>query len=286
MGFKRMINSQVVDNIKKEKLFMENILTDIRDKKIFPAFRNGYVDFYYKGGKLFQFGKDGWKTHIKFASVLTLDKEYISEKDISETRPVKNFIEGYKRIKENCQLYSGVERSELSKLYNNMSYTDEKLNVVVLDIEVAFQSSSPPKGKKGPGRDIIDFVLYNKKTKTLRFYEAKHFSDSRLWSGVGTKPEVVAQIKRYNDQLEQKEKEILEAYRKYIDCANQLFDIKLPSDVSAIEKKVVLLIFGYDRDQFKGRFQTLLMNDKSLAGISHYEIGDIGKVKNESLWNA
>lgn len=297
MGFERTISLEMINSLKKERLFSENILTDIIDKRIiFPAFRKGYVDFYYKGGKLFEFGKDGWRTHIKYASVLTLEKEikgkkdreidYISEKDLPKTKPVKNFIEGYRRIKENCELYSGIERSALSKLYNNISYANEKLNVVVLDIEVAFQSPSPPTDKKEPRIDIIDFVLYNKKTKALRFYEAKHFSDPRLWSKVGTKPKVVGQIIRYNNQLRQKEKEILEAYRKYIDCANQLFGLQLPTDIQAIEEDVVLLIFGYDRDQFKGKLHNLLMSDKSLQDIRHYEIGDIAKIKNESLWNS
>jgi len=294
MGFKRAISFEMINSLKKERLFSENILTDIKKEKIiFPAFRKGYIDFYYKGGKLFEFGKDGWKTHIKYAPVLILEekgkreseKVYITEKDLSDVKPVKNFGEGYNRIKKNCELYSGIERSELSNLYNQNSYTNKVLNVIVLDIEIAFEPLIPYKKDEKAGPDIVDFVLYNQTLKTLRFYEAKRFSDPRLWSTEGTKPKVVEQIKRYNAQLKKKENEILKAYKDYIDCANQLFELQIPSDIQAIEKEVVLLIFGYDRDQFRGRFNKLLINDKSLSGIRHYEIGDIKKVKSENLWN-
>ncbi len=44
------------------------------------AIRNGYIDFYHKGGRLFKFDKKGFQTHIKYAAVIEKDKkDYLTQ---------------------------------------------------------------------------------------------------------------------------------------------------------------------------------------------------------------
>jgi hypothetical protein len=70
-------------------------------------------------------------------------------------------------------------------------------------------------------------LIFNKKEKTLRFYEAKHFSNSEIWTKEGNEPKVQKQIDRYNSQIKNNETEIIEEYSKYIDALNSLFELYL-----------------------------------------------------------
>jgi hypothetical protein len=281
-GFKRFFSNELQNSLKSNKLYVDNLLPDIRSGAVFPAFRNGKIDFYHKGGRLFEFnGK--FTTHVKYASVLQgYKKDYIKDEDLEhKVRLIKNFREGYDRIKENCGLYAGQEASGVADIYSRSGYVHPNEDIVVLDIEVSLQA--PDTGwedevvQSGARRtqDRIDLLLYHRKIRTLRFFEAKHYSNKELWSKPNTKPLVVKQLERYNKQLSDRNKEILEAYKNYIAIARQLFGIKpdtLP-DPDALEKEVVLLVFGFDNDQ-KTKLRKLLIEDSSLDKLSYRFIGN------------
>jgi hypothetical protein len=255
---RRNLCRETIDRLKDERLFTEKLKPDIETGTVFPAIRAGRVDFYYKGGKLFSYDK-GFSTHKKYASVIRSDKDYISESDLQQNaKVITNFSEGYEQIKENCSLYSGVEAEGVSRIYHKYPFVNIELDIVVLDIEISFKSKSG-----GRSQDRIDILLLNKMTQKIRFYEAKHYSNSELWSQEGTSPRVISQIKRYEEQIEQEGTDILSQYHNY----------------------VTLLVFGYDRDQQKGRMQKLLLEDESLSGIQHYFIGNISAVKINNMWN-
>jgi hypothetical protein len=122
-------------------------------------------------------------------------------------------------------------------------------------------------------------------SKQLRFYEAKHYSNPELWAAKGASPRVVSQIQRYKEQIEQEHAAVLEEYGKYIEIVSNLFgcDLPKPEDVCP---KATLLVFGYDRDQQKGRMQELLLGDGSLAEIQYYFIGNISGVDIGNMWDA
>jgi hypothetical protein len=288
--FRRTFNPKLQNALKATELYEQELSSDISKGLVFPAFRNKVIDFYYKGGKLFEF-KGKFATHVKYASVLHgYNKDYISDEDLQGgVRLISNFTEGYKRIKENCALYAGVESSGVSKIYEKSGYLHPGEDIVVLDIEVSLQAldtgweNEVVENEAIRVQDRIDLLLYNKKTKTLCFFEAKHFSNKELWSEADTKPKVVNQLKRYNSQLIDRNDEILDSYKEYIATARQLFNIPvniLPDPV-AIEEEVVLLVFGFDNDQ-KKKLEKLLIKDSSLDSIKYRFIGN---PKNASdLW--
>src|SRR5208282_6268144 len=82
--FKRSLNDDTLNKLKNdEPLFKKCLLPDIRSGEVFPAIRKDYIDFYYAGRRLFGYDKDGFKTHIKYASVLKTKNPYIRENEIA-----------------------------------------------------------------------------------------------------------------------------------------------------------------------------------------------------------
>ena len=75
----------------------------------------------------------------------------------------------------------------------------------------------------GGSQDRIDLLLLNKETKILRFYEAKHYSNNEIWSREWSRPRVVNQIYKYNEQVEKRGSEIINAYNGYINIVNISF---------------------------------------------------------------
>ena len=283
MMFQRTLDKKTIDALKKEPLFKKRLLPDIERGRVFPAIRGGYIDFYHKGGRLFTFKKE-FCTHKKYASVIRSKGDYLTESDLEhKIELICDFSDGYESIKENCSLYPGVEAEGVSALYHKYSYARNDSDVVVLDIEISFKSEDADKSQ-----DRIDILLYNKKKKMLRFYEAKHFSNDELWSKSGTKPRVIKQIKGYNEQVKKRHSEILSQYKNYFRVLNEIFGRKLfdPVDgIDCIDENVALLVFGFDRNQQRGRMKELLLDDRSLENIQHYFIGNISSVNINNMWN-
>jgi hypothetical protein len=290
--FKRVFEKNQQENLLKTPLY-NKLLEDIKAGDIFPAFRNNTIDFYYKGGNVFKFKNGKFSTHIKYASVLHgHDRPYINETELKGAKLITDFTTGYDRIKENCSLYSGVEAEGVSKLFSKSSYAlqNPKIvipNIVVLDIEVSLKALDDVEAdtqENQSTQDRIDLLLYNKETKTLQFFEVKHFSNSEIWSEKGTNPDVVKQVKRYNEQLVKKHDGILDAYKEYVKAARKLFNIsedQLP-DPEHLADEVILLVFGFDSHQ-KIKINELLIKDNSLVEISRRFLGNLSSAS--EVWN-
>jgi hypothetical protein len=276
--FQRNIDSKTRNLMQGNKLFEEKLKTDINRGEVFPAIRNNRMDFYYKGGNLFSFKKE-FSTHKKYASVIKSKTDYISETDLQNIGLIQDFSEGYEQIKKNCSLYSGVETKGISWIYHKYPFTNNNLEIVVLDIEISFKSST-----EGRTQDRIDILLFNKKTQQLRFYEAKHYSNSEIWATENKLPKAISQVQRYEKQIEKENSTVLSQYCNYTRIVNELFGCNLPEPKS-VDDKVTLLIFGFDRDQQKGRMKKLLIDDRSLTGIQYYFIGNILSLDIKNLWN-
>ena len=176
---KRRLENTIEENLKNNIFWSKIICPDCREQNAFLAIRDNRIDLYHKGGKLFSYNKNKFKTHIKYASVITKseeDKDYISESELSNHKLASNFEDNYSRIKENCSNYSGIEALGVSSIYHKHSYLSKNDDIVVLDIEVSFKSLSD-EGKQ----DRIDILLFNRKTQALQFVEAKHYSNSEIW---------------------------------------------------------------------------------------------------------
>jgi len=275
---KRGVDDSIIENLKSSDLWTKHLNADCLNEKVFLAVRDEIISFYYKGGKLFEFDKNGFKTHKKYASVIEwkndLKNDYLEEKDLSTLKIIPNFKSGYRGIKENCSNYSGVESIGVSDIYHKYSYLSES-NIVLLDIEVSFESIDKTKEQ-----DRIDILLFNKETKTLQFVEAKHFSNQEIWS---TTPKVINQIKRYERQVEDKKDEIISQYKIYVQAINSIFGISLP-EPDKIEEKVILLVFGFDDNQRSGRLHELRLRPE-YKEIKKYMKGKIANLVIENLWN-
>ena len=281
---KRNLEKLTKGNLVNNDLWKNKLKQDCLDKNVFLAIRDDNVGFYHEGGKLFGLDSKGFKTHFKFASVIDPNNEkdsYLTKTDLSELKLISDFEKGYSQIKENCSNYSGVEAKGVSKLYSESSYLSGK-NVVVLDIEVSFATDDDEKTQ-----DRIDIVLLNTKNKKLLFVEAKHFSNGEIWST--STPKVIKQLDKYKKQIIRREKEILEEYSKYVDIINELFvpSQLLPKPTSIDDKKVVLLIFGFDKNQKEGRLKELIKENPAYKGVNCYFKGNIEKTDLEkTIWKA
>lgn len=272
----RRLEKTIENDLGKSNLWTNEIKKDCEDQIVFLAIRNNLIDFYHKGGRLFCFDSYGFKTHLKYASVISASgKDYLTESELASYKLASNFETNYTRIKENCSNYSGTEASGVSDLYHKHSYLSNS-NVVVLDIEVSFESLN-----ESNTQDRTDLLLYKKDSRVLQFVEAKHYSNKEIWSN--KIPKVIEQIKRYEAQVAQRKKQILSEYSEYVKTIYSLFNISLPVPID-IEKKVILLIFGFDRDQQNGRLKKLITGNPAYSGIKNYSIGNIKQIVIENLW--
>ncbi len=272
--FKRAFNE--ANQLKSKELF-EKLLSDIKDGVVLPALRNNYINFYYKGGGLFKYEKGKFSTHIKYA--FTPNKKpnnsYVTEDKIKTLEISTSFVNSYNDIKKNCEIHGTVEATAVSSLYKNNGIK-QKDGVILLDTEIAFYNDKT--------KDRIDLLLYNLSSKTLVFCEAKHFSNKELWASVGKKPDVIEQIKRYNNTiLEIGAEKIIDEYGKYIKIMNDLFDTQIPLPEKLIQN-VGLVITGYDSNQ-KTKIEKLLENDGSLEGINYYCAGNLNSIEIQSIYN-
>lgn len=286
---KRMCDKELIKNLRENDLWENHLKDDCKSSEVLPIIRDNKIDFYYKGGKLFEYSKNikngnkyEFKTHIKYAAVIECQgKDYLTESELLDYKLSTDFSKNYERIKENCSKYSGVEAIGVSILYKKYSYLSDS-NIVVLDIEVSFESKN-----EGRRHDRIDLLLFDKISGTLNFIEAKHYTNSELWST--KKPDVVEQIERYENQIADRKDKILSDYKEYIELLNKCFETELHSSLpypKEIEEKTTLLIFGFDNDQKNGRLKKNILENEKYSRIKIYSIGNTENIKNPvDLWN-
>jgi len=258
----RQLSDGFIDRLKATNLWRNHLRKDCQRGVVFLAIRNDYVDFYYKGGRLFHYNGNNFSTHIKYASVIDTkndNRNYLTEQELTERTLVSDFEKGYERIKENCFNFSKVEALGVAKAYEKNSYTSSK-DIIFLDLEIAFQES-------GKNQDRIDFLIFNTKEKEIQFIEAKHYTNSEI-RAKGT-PKVIRQVKKYNDLIRGHRNAILLAYVNYIALINQIFDLELPSP-SILRKDTKLFIFGFDEDQSKGRLTTQVLSNSEYKEVVVY----------------
>ncbi len=81
---KRGLEETIEKNLRTSDFWTKNIENDCKDQIVFLAIRNNRIDLYHKGGRLFCFDKNGFKTHLKYASVITTSgKAYLTEAELS-----------------------------------------------------------------------------------------------------------------------------------------------------------------------------------------------------------
>ena len=274
--FVRELSPALINRLKNEPLFEKKLKPDMLHKKaVFPAIRNGNMEFYFAGGGLFNYSEGGFKTHIKYATIPAADqRSYVAETDLHSIRIIDSFADSYESIKERCKVYGGIEAEYVSQLYQYSGLSSSE--VVLLDTEIALYDDND--------KSRIDLLFYDTAEKQLCFCEAKHFTNGEIWAKEGEKPAVVNQIRRYNDKIASEGTTILAQYERYIDLFNSIFGTNLPKP-ETIYPKTGLLVFGYDNDQ-KNKINRLLVEDGSLENINYYTVGNTKNTNPRTIYKA
>lgn len=248
--------------------------TMMDDPDLHLGIRKNYLNIYYAGNSLinlkYKTGQLEGKTHYKFL-LNPFQNLYIQSSDgkLNFNDNVKTvFIEhlnDIKAIKKASLYYAGEEKKGIQKILMS--------NPNIIDVEIALADEETKEEIEGmPAVDSkrgtaprIDFAALQKCEKgwELVFFEAKIFANSSLRASEGRKPKVVEQLITYNQLIEKQMAHIKDSYRHI--CKN-LFELEGISQAQrAIVKGVAqgddlivsprprLVIFGYDRDQEKGK---------------------------------
>jgi hypothetical protein len=273
--FNRNTDGSLITEMKATALWKKHLESDCANGKVFLAIRDKAIDFYYKGGRLFRFDKNGYGTDLKYASVIDTDKAgFIPESKLGDLKPIKDFSSGYEHIKDRCKNYANHEAKSVASLYSKYSCVSGR-DVFVLDIEIAF-----PALKEGDTQDRIDILLYDKADRVLYFVESKQLSDSRLVST--TKPEVIEQLNRYEKQFQARQKDIVLQYCLYVENLNTVFDMNLPHPQN-VDIKPILWIFGYKSGD---EALTKLKKNPHYKGVKIYTSGEAKQTSPEGMVKA
>jgi hypothetical protein len=98
MSFERKLEKSVIDKFIKSNLWINFLEVDCKKQNLFLAIRNNSIGIYHKGGRLFGFEKNEFKTHLKYASVIDYsDKDNLTEIELSK----KNDFRFYKELSKN-----------------------------------------------------------------------------------------------------------------------------------------------------------------------------------------
>ena len=144
--FSRRLDQNIINKLKAEPLFSDCLLPDIEKGHVFPAVRNNRVHFYCGGRRLFEYTASGFRTHVKFASVLIGKRNgYIDESQLNGVKPISRFTDGYEAIKEVCEKYAGEEAKGISSIISRPEiHTRSTIDrwIIPLDVEACFNKSN------------------------------------------------------------------------------------------------------------------------------------------------
>lgn len=283
--FTRNLDKELIKKLQSDDLYKNKISYDIKSNKVFPAIRSGNMCFYHEGGRLFKYNENGvFEIHNKYFVLLDSTKEYINRKDVKNPALNENFIQAYDDIKNRIKNYSQGEAKEVSEIYKNYPYTDwenSETDTVVLDIEVRLDSKGSEEQKNSDKKGRIDLLLFNVEERSLKFVEAKEFSNPDIKSL--NKPAVVDQLRRYNNSIKGKKSEIISAYSNYIKIVNEMFDLQLP-EPEEVKNNCGLLIFEFDNDQKKGKLEGTYLKKLKCYDVTPYTRGEAKYINIDELW--
>ena len=204
----------------------EEIRSDIAAGTVFPALRENEIHLYHEGGRIFRITPRSTYTHSRY-----VDKQGNREVSLNDLAP-----EHYESIKECCGVHNFTKLKTtgewqegwiVSRLFRRFSYWSEHAEHAqpkLVDIEVRFRRDG-----KGPKIDL----LFLEAEGRLRFVEVKRQYDRRVRSR-GSEPEVLEQIRRYEDVLKNGRNHIVCVYRdvsKVLDEALELERFSEPMEV-------------------------------------------------------
>lgn len=274
--FNRGLNSEFVAALNQAYKKQTWWKTMMDDPDLHLGIRYNYLNIYYAGNSLINLSYKNdqllGKTHYKYlldpyknlyiqssdgkANPNNINLQTLFIKDLHELKPIKRA----------SLSYAGEEKKGIQKILMS--------NHNIIDVEIALTDEgakeevegSPDVERKRSTAPRIDFAALQKRDKVweLLFFEAKLFSNSDIRASENKEPKIVQQIKTYNKLIEDQLPNIKESYIRV--CKN-LMDLegKILTKKKAVVEEVAqkenltisprprLIIFGFDRDQQKGR---------------------------------
>jgi len=124
--FSRHIDSNIIEELMSTDLWTKKLSMDCLHSNVFFAIRpDNCISFYHKGGGLFEFEKSkGFSTDVKYAVAINesvVGKIY--ENHLSNAKLINSFLDGYDRIKKNCEHYlANTEAQGVSYIYHKYPF--------------------------------------------------------------------------------------------------------------------------------------------------------------------
>ncbi len=235
------------------------------DPDLFLGVRNNFLNVYYHGNSLvrirFEAGQLIGQTHYKYLLKPRSRLCYIPSTDGKLNWPeglageiLLQDLNDVETLKAASIPYAEDEKTGVHRISQN--------NLNIIDIEF-----KEKEGEDGQASDLrIDFAALqqNGAGNELVFFEAKHVSNGELRAKGTAEPQVIRQLRTYEQFLAQHRQELEASYRQI--CRN-LIDLKgkgrpapeivkrvaggASLKVSAVPR---LVIFGFDEDQDDGAF--------------------------------
>ena len=239
----------------------ENIKKD--DRLYIEIRKDNYINVYFEGGnvaKLEYRSKDNTiqtSTHSKYLHGNGDDYVECSlDKDKDLETIITNIQKYYSKTKDEKEKEKGKEKEEWSEKYIQSQYIINYRSKYI-DSEFAYKDDS-----FDIRVDLIECI-----NGELRFVELKTIDDGRMLKKTDDNPEVVEQVKAYEDFISNYKKDIVEYYQKVWEIKKDL-GLTIPEKCpSSLAEKPLLLIFNRwtkstsRRDEHTDRMEKILKKD-------------------------
>ena len=200
---------------------LSEIRNDIRAGHVFPALRENEIHLYYEGGRVLRIRPKAAYSHGKYV-------HGSGNADVPLREPLTR--EKYEQLKACCCAHNSKplrnsragyrETWIVSRLFQRFSVWADSADPCqprLIDVEVRLRE------RKDSSVEMVD-LLFLDDDACLVFVEVKRQYDSRVRSrDSGTEPEVVRQVRGYQNALGQHQSCVLAAYRDVGDVLSRAF---------------------------------------------------------------
>ncbi|MCJ9691382.1 hypothetical protein MOV76_07010 [Rhizobium sp. PRIMUS64] len=267
------------------------------DKEMIFALRDEAIDVYYFGRALYRIGfangKVLPKTHVKY---LIVNADYIKLREgafqYNKTHLQADYAKqaSLKQMKSAAQAYIGDEgRGVYNAIYGDPWVIDVEVAFHSLPSDVAPEHAETEIDSRKQDRIDVVRLLPSGDGFALEFWEAKHFSNSELFS-----VNILSQLKGYRRQLQAREGSLIEPYRNVCRFNSDLLRLKRELGAANVSAEVeetfrglgegktalslitdpALFVFGFDDDQKEGRWKK--RREEIIAELGTLNLRDIG----------